>query len=166
MSTSSSIDLKKLGATRIHFIGIGGSGMSGIARIMLAKGFAVSGSDKNDSAVIKSLRALGAEIFIGHNENNLKDCELVIMSSAISDTNPELAIAKLKGIPIAARAEALAWLMSESISVAIAGTHGKTTTTAMLTVALQSAGLDPSFAIIKDDTPGIGDSLAAYTSSK
>jgi len=147
MGTSSSIDLKKLSATKIHFIGIGGSGMSGIARIMLAKGLSVSGSDKNDSAVIKSLRALGAEIFIGHNENNLKDCELVIMSSAISDVNPELAFAKSKGIPIAARAEALAWLMSESTSIAIAGTHGKTTTTAMLTVALQSAGLDPSFAI-------------------
>jgi UDP-N-acetylmuramate-alanine ligase len=147
MGTSSSIDLKKLSATKIHFIGIGGSGMSGIARIMLAKGLSVSGSDKNDSAVIKSLRALGAEIFIGHNENNLKDCELVIMSSAISDMNPELAFAKSKGIPIAARAEALAWLMSESTSIAIAGTHGKTTTTAMLTVALQSAGLDPSFAI-------------------
>ncbi len=99
MGTSSSIDLKKLGATKIHFIGIGGSGMSGIARIMLAKGLSVSGSDKNDSAVIKSLRALGAEIFIGHNENNLKDCELVIMSSAISDMNPELAFAKSTGIP-------------------------------------------------------------------
>ena len=74
MGTSSSIDLKKLGATKIHFIGIGGSGMSGMARIMLAKGLSVSGSDKNDSAVIKSLRALGAEIFIGHNENILKDC--------------------------------------------------------------------------------------------
>lgn len=110
MGTSSSIDLKKLGATKIHFIGIGGSGMSGIARIMLAKGLSVSGSDKNDSAVIKSLRALGAEIFIGHNENNLKDCELVIMSSAISDMNPELTFAKSTGIPIAARAEALAWL--------------------------------------------------------
>ena len=137
-------DLAKL---KIHFIGIGGAGMSGIARIMLAKGFTVSGSDKNDSAVLTSLRALGATIFVGHAPENITDSELVIVSSAINEKNSELSSAIAKGLPIAARATALAWLMSESISVAVAGTHGKTTTTAMLTVALQSAGVDPSFAI-------------------
>jgi UDP-N-acetylmuramate--alanine ligase len=121
--------------------------MSGIARIMLAKGFSISGSDKSESAMLTSLKALGAEIFIGHASQNLGDAQMVIISSAINESNAELLAAKAKGLPIIARATALAWLMSESTSVAIAGTHGKTTTTAMLTVALQSAGLDPSFAI-------------------
>jgi len=147
MNQITTLDLKKLAGLHVHFIGIGGAGMSGIARIMLAKGIAVSGSDKNDSSVIKSLSALGAEINIGHRKENIGDCQLVIVSSAISDDNPELLGAKERGVPIAARAQALAWLMSNSVSVAVAGTHGKTTTTAMLTVALQSAGLDPSFAI-------------------
>jgi UDP-N-acetylmuramate--alanine ligase len=121
--------------------------MSGIARIMLAKGFSISGSDKSESAMLTSLKALGAEIFVGHASQNLGDAQMVIISSAINESNAELLAAKAKGLPIIARATALAWLMSESTSVAIAGTHGKTTTTAMLTVALQSAGLDPSFAI-------------------
>ena len=114
---------------------------------MLARGFIVSGSDTNDSAVLKSLRALGALIYIGHSEDNLGSPELVVVSSAISNENIEFVTAERLGIPIVARAQALAWLMSSSTSVAVAGTHGKTTTTAMLTVALQSAGLDPSFAI-------------------
>jgi UDP-N-acetylmuramate--alanine ligase len=126
---------------------VGGAGMSGIARIMLAKGFSISGSDKSESAMLTSLKALGAEIFIGHASQNLGNAQMVIISSAINESNEELLAAKAKGLPIIARATALAWLMSESTSVAIAGTHGKTTTTAMLTVALQSAGLDPSFAI-------------------
>lgn len=90
---------------------------------------------------------MGANIHVGHNKENLGQAELVIISAAIMDSNPELIAAKAKSIPIVARATALAWLMSESTSVAVAGTHGKTTTTAMLTVALQSAGVDPSFAI-------------------
>lgn len=139
--------LSELAKLKIHFIGIGGAGMSGIARIMLAKGFSISGSDKNDSSLLTSLKALGAEIFIGHDAQNLGQAELVIVSSAIAEGNPELAAAKAKSIPVVQRANALAWLMSESTSIAVAGTHGKTTTTAMLTVALQSAGLDPSFAI-------------------
>jgi UDP-N-acetylmuramate--alanine ligase len=114
---------------------------------MLAKGFTVSGSDKNDSAMITSLKALGARIEVGHKQENLGDAELVIISAAINETNPELALARKKLIPVAARAQALAWLMSESTSIAVAGTHGKTTTTAMLAVALQAAGADPSFAV-------------------
>ena len=147
MNNQINYSLTDLAKLKIHFIGVGGAGMSGIARIMLAKGFSISGSDKSESAMLTSLKALGAEIFIGHASQNLGDAQMVIISSAINESNAELLAAKAKGLPIIARATALAWLMSESTSVAIAGTHGKTTTTAMLTVALQSAGLDPSFAI-------------------
>jgi len=147
MSTQTNYSLTDLAKLKIHFIGVGGAGMSGIARIMLAKGFSISGSDKSESAMLTSLKALWAEIFVGHASQNLGDAQMVIISSAINESNAELLAAKAKGLPIIARATALAWLMSESTSVAIAGTHGKTTTTAMLTVALQSAGLDPSFAI-------------------
>ena len=147
MNTQTEYSLTDLAKLKIHFIGVGGAGMSGIARIMLAKGFSISGSDKSESAMLTSLKALGAEIFIGHASQNLGNAQIVIISSAINESNVELLAAKAKGLPIIARATALAWLMSESTSVAIAGTHGKTTTTAMLTVALQSAGLDPSFAI-------------------
>jgi UDP-N-acetylmuramate--alanine ligase len=147
MITQPNYSLAELSKLKTHFIGIGGAGMSGIARIMLAKGFSISGSDKNDSPMLTSLKALGAKIAIGHDAKNLGEADLVIISSAISEKNPELVAAIEKGLPIAARAVALAWLMSDSTSVAVAGTHGKTTTTAMLTVALQSAGMDPSFAI-------------------
>ena len=147
MKSELNYKLSDLAKLKIYFIGVGGAGMSGIARIMLAKGFSVSGSDKSDSPMLTVLKALGAHIYVGHDAVNLADAQLVIVSSAITETNPELVEAKKKGLPIAARAVALAWLMSESTSVAVAGTHGKTTTTAMLTVALQSAGLDPSFAI-------------------
>jgi len=147
MSDHIDYSIAQLAKLNIHFIGVGGAGMSGIARIMLAKGFSISGSDKADSAMLTSLSALGAKIFIGHAPENLGSAQIVIVSSAISESNSELIAAKAKGLPVIARATALAWLMSESTSVAVAGTHGKTTTTAMLTVALQTAGLDPSFAI-------------------
>ena len=147
MTSELNYNLSDLAKLKIHFIVVGGAGMSGSARIMLAKGFSVSGSDKSDSAMLTALKALGAKIYVGHSAGNLEDAQLVIVSSAITESNPELVEANKKGLPIAARAVALAWLMSESTSVAVAGTHGKTTTTAMLTVALQSAGLDPSFAI-------------------
>jgi UDP-N-acetylmuramate--alanine ligase len=141
------IDLKKLSGLNIHFIGIGGAGMSGIARIMLAKSIEVSGSDKNESQMTKALKALGAKVQIGHDAKNIEGADLVVVSAAISKNNPEYAAAVAAGIPIAARATALSWLLSDSRSVAVAGTHGKTTTTAMLTVALQASGVDPSFAI-------------------
>ena len=139
--------LSDLDGKRVHFIGLGGSGMSGIARIMLARGVWISGSDAKDSSVLAGLRTLGAEVFIGHQTSNLGSADVLVVSSAIDELNPELVAAKKKGISILARAEALALLMSESKSIAVAGTHGKTTTTSMLTVALQQAGLDPSFAI-------------------
>ena len=139
--------LADLQGKRIHFIGLGGAGMSGIARIMLARGISISGSDAKDSSVLAGLRTLGAEVFIGHQAINLGNADVLVVSSAIDQSNPELVAARNKGTLILARAEALALLMSESKSIAVAGTHGKTTTTSMLTVALQQAGLDPSFAI-------------------
>lgn len=130
-----------------HFIGIGGAGMSGIARIMLAQGVKVSGSDAKESAVTHQLETLGATIYIGHSAINQEKADVVVVSSAISDSNPELSAAKARGAEILPRAQALALVMSGKRSVAVAGTHGKTTTTSMLTVALQRAGFDPSFAI-------------------
>lgn len=131
----------------VHVIGIGGAGMSGIARILLAQGARVSGSDAKDSRRLAALRALGATVFVGHDAAQLGDTATVIISTAIKDTNPELAGARKRGIPVISRAVALASLMSGFTGVAVAGTHGKTTTTSMLTVALQHCGADPSFAI-------------------
>ena len=121
--------------------------MSGIARIMLAQGATVSGSDVKESAVTTQLETLGARVFIGHAAQNQAGADVVVVSSAISPQNPELVEAQTRGAQIMARADALALVMAGKRSVAVAGTHGKTTTTSMLTVALQRAGLDPSFAI-------------------
>jgi UDP-N-acetylmuramate--alanine ligase len=139
--------LDQLRGKRVHFIGIGGAGMSGIAKIMLSQGIEVSGSDVKESTVTENLRTMGATIVIGHKAENVADVDLLVLSTAIAANNPELAAALDLGIPMMARAQALALLMNGKRSVAVAGTHGKTTTTSMLTVALQSAGLDPSFAI-------------------
>ena len=136
-----------LAGKKIHFIGIGGSGMSGLARIALSDGILVSGSDSKDSSVIAALRALGAEIFTSHDAAHLRGVDVVVYSTAISVTNPELAFAIERSIPIMTRAQALASLMYGSRSIAVAGTHGKTTTSSMMTIALQACGLDPSFAI-------------------
>ena len=132
---------------RIHFIGIAGAGMSGLARIALSHGFSVSGSDSKDSSVVLALRALGAEVHIGHDAAHLDGVDIVIFSNAIAESNPEIKRAQELGLPLLTRAQALAILMSSSKSVAVAGTHGKTTTSSMLTVALQACGVDPSFAI-------------------
>ena len=131
----------------VHFIGIGGSGMSAIARILLDRGIQVSGSDAKESIVIDSLRALGAEVEIGHNANNISLAKTVVISTAIKDSNPELKAALQNGIPVLSRAQSLSELMKGYRSVAVAGTHGKTTTTSMLAVAIQECGVDPSFAI-------------------
>ena len=139
--------LQSLIGKRVHFIGIGGAGMSGLARIALSHSIHVSGSDSTDSSVVKALVALGAKISISHSAVNVEGTDLVVYSSAISPTNPELIRSQELGIQTLPRAAALAVLMSESISVAVAGTHGKTTTSSMLAVALQACGADPSFAI-------------------
>ena len=132
---------------KVHFIGIGGSGMSGIAKVMAARGAKVSGSDLHESPTLDGLRSMGMKVFAGHDSANLTGVDLVVRSSAISDTNVELVFARETGIEVLGRAEALSRLLIGKTSVAVAGTHGKTTTTSMLTVALQSCGLDPSFAI-------------------
>jgi len=135
------------GLGRVHLIGIGGAGMSGIARILLARGLPVSGSDARDSTTIAALRALGARVFVGHAAEQVSEADTVVVSTAIRERNPELTEARRLGLRVLARAAALAALMSGRRGVAVAGTHGKTTTTSMLTVALQHCGADPSFAI-------------------
>ncbi|MDT7580673.1 MAG: UDP-N-acetylmuramate--alanine ligase, partial [Pseudonocardiales bacterium] len=138
---------------RVHLIGIGGAGMSGIARILLARGVAVSGSDAKDSRTVLALRALGARVEVGHAAANLPDAPAtVVVSTAIRATNPELAAARERGLAVVHRAQALAALTVGRRVAAVAGTHGKTSTTSMLTVALQHCGLDPSFAIGGDLT--------------
>lgn len=140
-------NFEELKSKRIFFVGIGGAGMSGIARIMLSAGIEVAGSDLKESPITQSLAGLGADIFIGHRSENITRADLIITSGAIANGNPEILAALEHGLEILSRAEALALLMKGKRSIAVAGTHGKTTTTSMLTVALQAAGLDPSFAI-------------------
>jgi UDP-N-acetylmuramate--alanine ligase len=139
--------VQSLADQKIHFIGIGGSGMSGLARIALSDGISVSGSDAKDSSVLTALKALGATVYTNHAAENVADADVVIYSTAISANNPELAFAVQRSIPILTRAQALSLLMRGSKSIAVAGTHGKTTTSSMMTVALQGCGVDPSFAI-------------------
>ena len=139
--------LKSLIGKRVHFIGIGGAGMSGLARISLSHGITVSGSDAKDSSVVKALQALGATIATAHAASNVDGADLVVYSTAISTSNPELMRAQELKLSILTRAAALSILMSESKSIAVAGTHGKTTTSSMMAVALQACGADPSFAI-------------------
>jgi UDP-N-acetylmuramate--alanine ligase len=131
----------------VHLVGIGGAGMSGIARVLLARGVPVSGSDAKDSRGLAALRALGAEVHVGHDAAHVEGAETVVISSAIRESNPELAAARAAGLRVVKRAEALAELLVGHRAVAVAGTHGKTTTTSMLTVAAQHCGADPSFAI-------------------
>ena len=138
---------ESLRGKKVHFIGIGGSGMSGLARIALADGIAVSGSDAKDSTVLLALEALGATVFRSHSAENVDGADVVVYSTAISASNPEIARAIERSIPIMTRANALALLMHGLTSIAIAGTHGKTTTSSMTTVAFQACGADPSFAI-------------------
>jgi UDP-N-acetylmuramate--alanine ligase len=139
--------LKSLIGKRVHFIGIGGAGMSGLARISLSHGITVSGSDAKDSSVVKALQALGATIATAHAASNVDGADLVVYSTAISTSNPELMRAQELKLSTLTRAAALSILMSESKSIAVAGTHGKTTTSSMMAVALQACGADPSFAI-------------------
>jgi UDP-N-acetylmuramate--alanine ligase len=137
--------LESLG--KVHFIGIGGVGMSAVARIMVARGVPVSGSDAKDLPVMADLAAAGARIAVGYDAANLGDAGTVVAGSAIRADNPELAAAQQAGLPVLHRSEALAATMGEDLVVTVAGTHGKSTTTSMVTVLLQGAGLDPSFAI-------------------
>ncbi|KRV51367.1 UDP-N-acetylmuramate--alanine ligase [Wenjunlia vitaminophila] len=141
---------------RPHFVGIGGAGMSGLAKILAMRGAEVAGSDARESATVLALRQLGARVHVGHAAENLADdASCVVVSSAIRDDNPETTAAVARGVPIIHRADALASLMQGRRAIAVAGTHGKTTTTSMLAVSLASLGLDPSFAIGGDlNEPG------------
>jgi len=128
----------------VHFIGIGGIGMSGIAEVLKTLGYEVQGSDQSDSANVQRLRDKGIRVFIGHAAENLGEAEVVVVSTAIRKSNPELAAAREKLLPIVRRAEMLAELMRFRNAVAIGGTHGKTTTTSMVATLLDAGGLDPT----------------------
>src|SRR5213082_2481970 len=128
----------------IHFVGIGGIGMSGIAEVMINLGYTVQGSDASDSANVKRLRDKGAKIAVGHSAAALGDAEVVVVSTAISRDNPELAAARAQRLPIVRRAEMLAELMRLKRCVAIAGTHGKTTTTSLVAALVDAGGFDPT----------------------
>jgi UDP-N-acetylmuramate--alanine ligase len=128
----------------IHFIGIGGIGMSGIAEVLLNLGYKVQGSDASESANAKRLRERGATVFVGHDAEQIGEAAVVVVSSAIKRDNPELAAARAKRVPVVRRAEMLAELMRLKQCVAIAGTHGKTTTTSLVATLLDAAGLDPT----------------------
>ncbi|MBR6673754.1 MAG: UDP-N-acetylmuramate--L-alanine ligase, partial [Mailhella sp.] len=131
----------------IHMIGIGGSGMSGIAEVLLNLGYAVHGSDLSTGATVQRLRGLGALIHTGHSADNLGDAQVVVRSSAVSDSNPEVVAAHERGIPVIPRAEMLAELMRLRTGIAVAGTHGKTTTTSLTASIFGAAGLDPTVII-------------------
>ncbi len=132
---------------RIHFIGIGGTGMSGIAEVLLNLGYEVSGSDVGENAATRRLRDLGAAVYRGHASDHIQGAEVVVVSTAIDRSNPELAEALAKKIPVISRAEMLAELMRFRYGIAVAGTHGKTTTTSLCASVLAEAGLDPTFVI-------------------
>ncbi len=132
---------------RVHFVGIGGSGMSGIAEVLLNLGYRVSGSDLVESDTTLRLQRLGAEVVIGHRSENLRDADVVVISSAVRKDNPEVIAAHERIIPVIPRAEMLAELMRMKYGVAVAGTHGKTTTTSMIATVLAHGGLDPTAVI-------------------
>ncbi len=132
---------------RVHFIGIGGIGMSGIAEVLLSLGFAVQGSDVAESGNTKKLESLGASIFIGHRAENIGDADVIVYSSAITNENPEMMKAREQGVPQMRRAEMLAELMRLKHGVAIAGTHGKTTTTSLLATILEESRFEPTYII-------------------
>jgi UDP-N-acetylmuramate--alanine ligase len=131
----------------VHLVGVGGAGMSGIARILLQRGGSVSGSDLSDGRVLQELRMLGGRIQVGHDAANIEGADVVVTSTAVPANNPELEAARDRGLLVLRRAEMLARIMDGQQAVLVAGTHGKTTTTSMTVVALQAAGHDPSFAI-------------------
>lgn len=132
---------------RIHLVGIGGTGMSGIAEVLLTQGFSVSGSDLKSTAVTERLERLGATVFLGHRAENVEGANVVVVSSAVRRDNPEMVEAQRLKIPVISRAEMLAELMRLKYGIAVAGAHGKTTTTSMVASVLAAAGLDPTFVV-------------------
>lgn len=142
---------------KIHFVGIGGSGMNGIAELLLNQGYTITGSDIKENPATLRLKELGAKIYIGHHEENIKDVDVVVYSSAVKMDNPEIVKAKQLNIPIIPRGEMLAELMRFKYGIAVAGSHGKTTTTSMIGTILGLSGLDP--------TVVIGGKLSAFGSN-
>lgn len=133
--------------TRVHLVGVGGAGMSAVATILLQRGLPVTGSDLRGGAVAEQLTAAGARIHVGHDAAHAAGADLVVVSNAVPDDNPEVVHARAAGIPVLLRADLLELLMAGRTRILVTGTHGKTTTTSMIAVALQACGLDPSFAI-------------------
>jgi UDP-N-acetylmuramate--alanine ligase len=146
-SLSSSLNDRMRRISSIHLVGIGGSGMGGIAEVLVNLGYEVQGSDLKANAVTQRLERLGAKIFIGHAAEHLGSADVVVVSSAVNRSNPEVAAALAKRVPVVPRAEMLGELMRFRYSVAVAGTHGKTTTTSLVASALAEGGLDPTFVI-------------------
>jgi UDP-N-acetylmuramate--alanine ligase len=147
--------MNRVDLSRPYFIGIGGIGMSGLAKLLAHRGERVAGSDVNETGTIAALRQSGCQVYIGHDPDHLRGASCVVISQAIRESNIELRAAREQGLHVVHRAEALAALMDGHRSVAVAGTHGKSSTTTMLAVAFQALGLDPSFAIGADiDEPG------------
>lgn len=132
---------------KVHILGLGGAGMSGIARLLVSQGVEVSGTDAKESRRLEALRKIGVKVYVGHSVDNLKDCKTVIHSTAIKENNPELIGARQNSLKVLRRADALGVLTRQFETIAVSGTHGKTTTTSMVTVSLQACGEDPSFAI-------------------
>src|ERR1700690_3458732 len=133
--------------THIHFVGIGGMGMCGIAEVLANMGYRVSGSDMNDTEITRHLAAIGCTVLHGHRADNLGEADVVVVSSAIKGCNPEVEAARARQIPVIPRAEMLGELMRLKYGIAVAGAHGKTTTTSMLHTVLMSAGFDPTAVI-------------------
>jgi len=132
---------------RVHFVGIGGSGMSGIAEVMLSLGYEIQGSDLKRGAAVERLEGLGARVYIGHDAKNITNADAIVTSSAVNDGNPEVVAARKALLPIVPRAEMLAELMRFRYSIAVAGTHGKTTTTSLIASVMAEGDLDPTFVI-------------------
>ncbi|OGP76452.1 MAG: UDP-N-acetylmuramate--L-alanine ligase [Deltaproteobacteria bacterium RBG_16_49_23] len=138
---------RKIKIRNIHFVGIGGIGMSGIAEVLLNLGYQISGSDMKETEVTRRLQVLGCQVDYGHRRENVKEADVVVVSSAIRPNNPEVEVAEERRIPVIPRAEMLAELMRMKVGIAIAGTHGKTTTTSLIATVLGAAGLDPTVVI-------------------
>ncbi len=133
--------------TWIHFVGVGGIGMSGIAEVLLNLGYTVSGSDLKEGETTRRLVQLGCKVAYGHQRDNVGDCDVVVISSAVRPSNPEVVEARVRGVPVIPRAEMLAELMRMKVGVAVAGSHGKTTTTSLVSAVMGAAGLDPTVVI-------------------
>lgn len=149
----------------IYFVGIGGIGMSSIAEVLISQGFKVSGSDRNETEITRRLASLGANIYIGHSAENIKDIDVLVYSSAVTEDNPEIQEAYERKIPVIKRAEMLAELMRLKIGIGVAGTHGKTTTTSMVGLTLTEGGIDPTI-IVGGKLSGLGGTNARLGKSQ